>query len=65
VLTGDGQANFLVSRGGADRITGLAGPDTIDTLDNAGDDEIAAGSGTDYCAIDAGDTRSSCETVFP
>ncbi len=65
VLTGDGQANFLVSRGGTDRLSGFAGPDTFDTLDNAGGDVVEAGSGTDYCAIDAGDTRSSCETVFP
>jgi hypothetical protein len=65
VLIGDGQANFLVSRGGTDRISGFAGADTIDTLDNAGGDVIEAGGGTDHCAIDAGDTRSSCETVFP
>jgi Ca2+-binding RTX toxin-like protein len=63
VLIGDDQANFLVSRGGADHITGNGGSDTIDTFDQAGDDVVSAGTGMDYCAIDAGDTRSSCETV--
>ena len=62
MLIGDSQANFLVSRGGADRVTALGGPDTIDTLDNG--TTRPAGPGTD-CAIDAGDVRSSCETVFP
>ena len=26
---------------------------------------VEGGTGADYCAVDAGDTRSSCETVFP
>ena len=65
VVIGDDQANFLVSRGGADHVTGNGGADTIDTLDHAGDDVVSAGTGADYCAIDAGDARTSCETVFP
>ena len=65
VLIGNEQANFLVSRGGVDRITGDGGGDTIDVFDHAGNDVVTAGPGSDTCVLDAGDARTSCETVLP
>ena len=66
LLVGTDGPNFLVSRGGADTMRGLAGDDTIDTLDNVGGDTVVAGAGSgDYCASDAADTLTGCETIFP
>jgi Ca2+-binding RTX toxin-like protein len=65
VLIGNEQGNFLVSRGGVDQITGNGGGDTIDVMDHTGDDTVRAGAGADVCVVDAGDDRTSCETVLP
>ncbi len=64
VLIGTNGPNFLVSRGGADVIRGLGGNDTIDTLDQVGDDTVNADQGQDYCASDSTDSLTSCETIF-
>ncbi len=62
VLVGSGLDNFLVTRGGADTIRGLAGNDTVDVMDHVGDDVVEAGPGNaDRCVIDAGDTVTGCE----
>ncbi|MDP9219550.1 MAG: hypothetical protein M3P23_03315 [Actinomycetota bacterium] len=62
VLVGSALDNFLVTRGGADNIRGLAGNDTIDVMDHAGDDRVRGGLGdADRCVTDATDTVTGCE----
>jgi Ca2+-binding RTX toxin-like protein len=61
VLVGSIVDNFLVSRGGADTVRGLAGDDTIDVQDHVPDDTVNGGNGADRCVSDSGDVVTNCE----
>ena len=53
-LTGNNSANSLL---------GMAGSDTLNTVDGIfANDEADGGSGVDRCITDIGDTRPNCET---
>ncbi|QIG40995.1 hypothetical protein G5T42_17195 [Microbacterium sp. 4R-513] len=58
----DGQKgnDILVDTEGTDVMTGGAGNDSVNVQDGAGGDTANGGLGSDTCAIDAGDTSSSC-----
>jgi len=63
-IVGLGGINEFTGGPGADALTGSYADDRIDARDGAGGDTVACAFGTDFFAIDEGDTATDCETPF-
>ncbi|MEU3460400.1 hypothetical protein ABZ721_10635 [Streptomyces sp. NPDC006733] len=59
-LDGQNGNDTLYDHTGTDTMSGSLGNDNIDVQDGAGSDTANGGLGSDTCAIDAGDTATSC-----
>jgi hypothetical protein len=63
-----GAQNYILAGGAAvgsdllyvERLTGMAGADTLDAREGTGNDKVDGGTGTDTCQKDPGDTAVSC-----
>jgi len=59
-LNGQNGDDTLADHTGTDTLTGGLGNDSIDTQDTVAGDTANGGLGSDTCAVDAGDSTSSC-----